>query len=119
MTALYVAGPMTGRPRWNFDAFEEATNDLRAAGFTVWSPHEYDLEQGFDPDAPVEAFTRDDLKAALRRDLEAVLDVDGIATLEGYEFSKGARAEVALAFAVSTPVRSVDEWRHMAEEGRA
>jgi hypothetical protein len=57
---VYLAGPMTGYPRWNFDAFDEAARQLRSDGHDVVSPHELDLERGFDPDAPVEVFRKND-----------------------------------------------------------
>lgn len=107
---LYVAGPMTGHHRWNFDAFEEATTRLRAAGYAVISPAETDLERGFDPDAPVEEFTPAQYREALERDVAAVFAVDGLALLPGWELSTGARAEVALATALSIPCRRVREW---------
>ena len=97
MTKLYLAGPMTGYPRWNFDAFAEATAALRAAGYEVISPAEHDLAQGFDPDAPVSEYTLEDRHAAMRADIEAVLSVDGLATLPGWEASEGATLEVAVA----------------------
>ena len=32
---IYIAGPMTGYPNFNFDAFNEAAAILRDAGWTV------------------------------------------------------------------------------------
>lgn len=107
---VYIAGPMTGRAQWGFPAFREAAATLRAAGFDVVSPHELDEATGFDSTAPVNEFTQEHLLAALRRDALAVLDVDGVATLDGWELSRGARAEVALAAAARIPSRSVAEW---------
>lgn len=100
---LYLAGPMTHYPRWNFDAFEKATADLRAAGYEVVSPHELDLAAGFDPDAPVEDFTDAQHRAAMRRDVEALLSVDGVALLDGWESSTGARFEVEVSNALGLP----------------
>lgn len=39
---LYVGGPMTGFPQFNFPAFDAASADLRRRGFTVVSPAELD-----------------------------------------------------------------------------
>ncbi len=114
---VYLAGPMTGRAEWNFPAFREAATELRAAGFDVVSPHELDEVTGFDSTAPVNEFTQEHLLAALRRDMLAVLDVDGVATLDGWELSKGARAEAALAYAARKPARSVAEWLRLYPEG--
>jgi hypothetical protein len=114
---LYVAGPMTGHEEWNFPAFREATARLRHAGFDVVSPHELDEVTGFDSTAPVAEFTPEHHRAALRRDVLAVLDVDGIAVLDGWEVSSGARAEVALGNAVHIPYRSPAEWIHLYPTG--
>lgn len=114
---LYIAGPMTGLPEWGFPAFREAAATLRAAGFDVVSPHELDEATGFDPTAPVGEFTHEHLLAALRRDMLAVLDADGIAVLDGWELSKGARAEVALGNAARIPYRSPAEWVHLYPDG--
>ncbi|QGZ17325.1 nucleoside deoxyribosyltransferase [Arthrobacter phage Powerpuff] len=107
---LYLAGPMTGYPRWNFDAFERGASALRSAGFEVLCPAEADLAEGFDPDAPEHHFTREHLLAALRRDAEMVLASDGVALLDGWRHSKGALAERALARAAGLPARPVALW---------
>lgn len=97
---VYVAGPMTGLPRWNFDAFEEACDRLRADGFYVTSPHEMDLKNGFDPDSDGSAL---DLRAALEADIEAVKGADLVALLPGWEKSPGALIEVLVAEAHGVP----------------
>lgn len=110
---LYVAGPMTGIPEWNFPAFDAAAEALRAAGYDVVSPAAIDRALGFDPTAPVDDFTLADYTEALRRDVAFVFEVDGVATLPGWGRSRGARAEVALAEALGKPtgpfVQFVDE----------
>jgi hypothetical protein len=114
VTRLYIAGPMTGCPRWNFDAFDEAAAALRAAGYDVVSPHEHDLEMGFDPDAPVAEYTLTQRYAAMRWDLAAVLDVDGVATLRGWAYSTGADLEVRVARGVGLFAQPVDYWLTLA-----
>lgn len=104
---VYVAGPMTGIPEWNFPAFEDAAGKLRAAGYEVQSPHEFDLEDGFDPTSHGADF---DLRAALERDVEAVLDADGVALLDGWEASPGVAIEVLTAASQGKPARPVREW---------
>jgi hypothetical protein len=101
---------MTGYPRWNYDAFEAATAQLRAAGYEVVSPTEIDDAFGFDPDAPVEEFTEDDYVAALERDLEAIATCDGIALLPKWFESRGARAEFQYAEALGLPTLPVSLW---------
>jgi nucleoside 2-deoxyribosyltransferase len=103
---VYLAGPMTGYPRWNFDAFEAAAADLRRQGHEVVSPHETDLADGFDPDAPVEEYTLADRQAAMRKDIEHVLSVDAIYLLPGWSKSRGAFVELGVADAIGIPAIS-------------
>lgn len=100
MTRVYCAGPMTGLPRFNFDAFEEACDLLRALGFHVTSPHEMDLANGFDPDSEGAGF---DLRKALEEDIAAVQASDVVALLPGWEASPGTMVEVLIAGACGIP----------------
>lgn len=93
---IYVAGPMSGRPRWNFDAFAQAAAELRALGYDVVSPAELDLADGFDPDA-VLAIDPQEYERLLMRSLGAMLQCDAVALLPGYETSRGARLEIEVA----------------------
>lgn len=111
---LYVSGPMTGIPHWNYPAFTDATAELRAWGFNVISPHELDADAGKDPDS---SWTPQDRRDAIARDVEAVAKhADGIALLDGWAASYGARAEVAVANSISLPVQTVHEWVAEARE---
>lgn len=105
---VYVAGPMRGYARFNFAAFEDACTRLRAAGYIVLSPHEHDLDYGFNPDASLES-QGFDLKDALRWDIDAVLNADKVAVLPGWEHSTGANAEIAVATAAGIPWAKVEE----------
>lgn len=93
---VYVAGPMSGYPRWNFDAFAEAAQELRALGHEVVSPAELDLENGFDPDA-VQDLSAEEYETLLRRSLGAMAQCEAVALLPGHESSRGARLEVEVA----------------------
>ena len=105
---LYVSGPMTGYPHWNYPAFIDATAALRAHGFNVISPHELDADAGKDPDA---SWTAADRRDAIARDVDAVARLaDGVALLDGWAASFGARAEVAVATSISLPIQTVHEW---------
>lgn len=105
---VYLSGPMTGYPSLNFPAFEEGARRLREAGFSVVSPHEKDLQQGFDPEDP-EAVANFDLRAALEWDVEAVLGSDGVVVLDGWEDSSGAMIEVLAATGMGLPVLTLEE----------
>lgn len=92
---IYLAGPMRGHPRWNFDAFDAAEAVL-AADWRVLSPAAMDRAVGFDPECKVlpEGF----LEGALDRDVKAILhEADAVAMLPGWERSTGAQAEYWLA----------------------
>lgn len=108
---VYLAGPMRGYPRYNFDAFHEAAAHLRALGVLVVSPAEMDEDLGFDPDRDVadEAFVED----ALRRDFEAIAQVDAVVFMDGSRFSSGALAEDEVALALGLPRYRLgrDPWR--------
>ena len=93
---VYLAGPMRGYPRYNFDRFAEAAHMLRSEGYEVASPAEHDLEEGFDPDLPL-ADQDWDLHASMRWDLARVLECDWVGLLEGWENSEGVALELAVA----------------------
>jgi len=84
---LYVSGPMTGIPEFNYPAFEAACFALRAAGHHVVSPHEINPPDGVDH--PWEWY--------LRRDIVGLLECEAIVVLPGWEQSRGARLETLIA----------------------
>lgn len=95
---IYIAGPMRGLPRFNFDSFDAAEKALIEQGWTVISPATLDREAGHDPDKLTEKdITPEFLHACIERDVAAVLKSDAIALLPGWEKSKGAKAELVLA----------------------
>jgi len=113
---VYLAGPMRGIPEFNKPAFTEATTQLRAAGYEVFSPVEHDEMKGFDwaghtGDLSAAEASGFSLRAALGADLAWICaHADAIAVLPGWEHSLGARAEVAVARALGLPViRYVDD----------
>lgn len=80
---LYLAGPMTGYPDLNGHSFFAAASRLRDAGYEVLNPAETSEQASWD----------DYMRCGLRQ----VLDVQGVALLEGWEASAGARLEVHVA----------------------
>jgi hypothetical protein len=90
----YLAGPMRGVELYNFPAFDLAAASLRARGYIVVNSAEHDRELGFDPECSLVGF---DLEAAFQWDFESLLACDGIALLEGWEDSIGARVEQSVA----------------------
>lgn len=99
---IYVAGPMTGKPLYNFPNFDMVSERLRAAGHYVISPadltRETWLERGikFDAANPPQTHEATDYKLYMRNDLMAVMDVDALVLLDGWEKSRGASIEVAV-----------------------
>lgn len=93
--AVYIAGPMRGYARFNFDAFDAAEADLKARGYTVITPANLDRHVGFDPEkSTLKDF---DMEAAVRRDVEGIISADLVALLPGWQRSVGATAEKAVA----------------------
>lgn len=103
---LYLAGPMRGYPLFNFPAFDEYAHWLRDMGHVVLSPAEHDREDGLDETA--ERLDGFDLHAAMRWDLTAVLSVDAVAVMPGWQQSAGVGIELTVARAVGLPILDVD-----------
>lgn len=103
---IYIAGPMTGYPEFNFPAFHAAAAKLRAEGWIVFNPAEKDDEAGLDADAYKTgdaALAIDkgfDFREAYLWDIERVIEGDAIYMLPGWEHSAGARGELAVATAM-------------------
>ena len=97
---LYLSGPMTGLPEYNYPAFAAAAQHLRDKGATVVSPHELPA------DCPGCANTGLEHSWAehMRVDLAALLTCDVIVLLPGWSESKGARLEKTVAEAVGLMV---------------
>jgi len=127
MIKLYLAGPMSDIPGYNFPAFEAATAELRAQKFEVISPAEKDKERN--PEAYEIARRSPDGKwnptdtggltwaQILAGDIIIVADqVDAVALLPGWEKSSGARLEAFVGllrkkrFALYSPVLHELSW---------
>lgn len=111
---IYLSGPMTGYPEHNFPAFAAAAVLLRRLGFEVISPHEKDLDEGFDPSSDGSTF---DLRAALEWDVAAVLASDAVVLLEGWEASPGCMVEVLTAASAGIECMTLEETLQAPTEG--
>lgn len=103
---IYIAGPMTGLPNWNFPAFFEAEAQIVALGHEAVNPAHNDgatvqeaLESAGSPEAPNNPW-----RWYMRRDLPHVLEVDALCVLPGWQKSKGASLEVHVAKAIGLPI---------------
>lgn len=82
----YIAGPMTGYPNFNFDAFDEAQEALEAIGVEVVNPaNNFDRRQ----DLPWYTY--------LRKAVAQVTECDAIFMLDGWQESRGASLELLVA----------------------
>lgn len=104
---IYISGPMTGLPDLNFPAFNAAAAQLRAAGWHVVNPAEHD-------EAPGTAWAD-----CLRKDIRLLMDCTGVALLDGWEHSKGARLERHIALELGMEVHMLSWWLVRAEVAQA
>lgn len=82
---VYLAGPMTGLPDFNFPAFHAAAARLRADGHHVENP----AENSAPPCGSWEGY--------MRLAIAQLITCDTIALLPGWENSRGASIENRLA----------------------
>lgn len=100
---LYIAGPMSSYPENNYPAFNDAAKRLMDVGFEVVNPAGVHLEKCHYVDL-------------LREDLRVMLECHGVAVLESWWESTGARNEVQVAGLLRMPIRTVDHWLYISQE---
>lgn len=107
---VYLAGPMRGRPLFNFPAFFKAAIVLRAQGYDVVNPAEGDMAAGLNPAIPVDHIDQIpfDIEKILRNDFIEVLEADIICLLPGWEDSSGAKDEHHIALRTGRKIRFWD-----------
>lgn len=118
---IYVSGPMTGLPEFNFPAFDEVSAALRTAGHAVFSPADNDrvrwLALGVEDIKTVPGFTAGDAweygkhsqdistESLFRDDFNYIVNgCNLMVMLNGWEKSTGARYERAIAEALNIPI---------------
>jgi hypothetical protein len=107
---IYIAGPMRGQPEFNFPAFDAAEARLTADGWRVFNPAERDRREGFDERGltghePLHELENFDHRQAVADDLQwLALDGDAIYMLNGWQTSKGAVAERAVAMSLGLDI---------------
>jgi hypothetical protein len=99
---LFISGPMRGIPYYNFPAFDAARAAFEAVGFEVVTPADLDRAIGFDAiDLPADTDWRAeaglDVRAAMKRNIDALLDCDGVVFLAGSNDSIGCAIERAIS----------------------
>ncbi len=108
---LYTSGPISADDEAtkaaNIAAFREADAALRAAGYTVVSP----LDNGL----PAESTWAQHMRA----DVKLLCGCDAVALLPGWNGSKGANIELALATGLGMPHGTVEAWLALAQRKAA
>ncbi|QRF23619.1 DUF4406 domain-containing protein [Alicyclobacillus sp. TC] len=94
---VYLSGPMTGHPEYNYPLFRRVASLLREDGITVACP----TELGLAPVLPWEAM--------MHSALQLLLQCEAIALLPGWEHSRGARLEAAIAASLQMEMVRVSE----------
>lgn len=94
---VYLSGPMSGQPEFGYPVFRVYAKRLREAGHEVIDPSE---NFGGDPSHERHEY--------MRLDVGHVLNAEAIALLPGWERSRGARLEVAIARELNLPVLDAD-----------
>lgn len=94
-TTVYISGPMTGLDEYNFAAFDEAAAKHKEQGYTVINPAE--LSRNY---AKQQGLTYEEIclrEFAVLDCVPLIQKATIIHMLDGWEYSKGAKAEYAIA----------------------
>lgn len=94
---LYIAGPMSNHPECNYPAFNRVAALLEHHGYEVVNPASFGDQGSHYVDL-------------VREDLRAMLDCHGIALLDNWHESAGARIEALVAGHLMMPVKPYKEW---------
>lgn len=94
---VYLAGPMSGIPEFNYPAFNAKATELRALGIEVRNPAEND---GGSTDKTWNEY--------MRLAIRSLLECDEILLLPRWENSRGARIEKFIAEELGMMINEVD-----------
>ena len=100
---LYICGPMSGLPEFNYPAFREAEANLMEYGYTVLNPAR--IDEQWNPTG-----VRFSWDWYMRHALAMMLEADGLAMLLGWQSSRGAKLEKQVASSLGMPCRTVASW---------
>jgi hypothetical protein len=95
---VYISGPMTGIPEYNYPAFEKAYQYLISKGYDVVSPHHNEII----PEWKWEDY--------MKKDIRLLSECDAVALLSGWENSRGAKLEVYIANMLNYDVKELSEY---------
>jgi hypothetical protein len=91
--AVYISGPMRGRPNFNYDLFSLTAKNFRDAGLSVLNPAE---NFGGDQGLEIAEYMRADIKMLLRASM--------VFMLPGWQDSEGSRLEYLIAKALGLEI---------------
>lgn len=92
---MYIAGPMTGIPHFNYPAFNEATEYYRDIGYHVENPAEIDLPRWLPKCLAWWGY--------MAMSIPQMLSCDLVVALDGWRWSRGARVELWIARKLGMP----------------
>ena len=98
MSTIYLSGPMSGLPDFNYPAFHATAKRLRALGHTVLNPAEVDELHNPTPG------THQPWHWYMRHALRMIADAEEVVVLDGWSKSRGALEEVRIAGMLDIPV---------------
>lgn len=116
---VYIAGPMTGIPQYNFPAFDKMAARLRDGGHTVVNPAELDdpkhraiaMASPDGAEQTADLFDGSTWGDFLARDVKLIADtgIEAIVCLTGWEKSKGAKLETFVGHLKRIPIYTTAE----------
>lgn len=102
---IYISGPMSGLPKFNFASFDKAQKIWEKRGARVLSPAQTSRAVGYTEESdPTTPLGRADLQHLLLIDIASLYYADAIGMLPGWERSMGATVELSIAQFLKMPV---------------
>jgi hypothetical protein len=124
-SVVYIAGPISGIPEYNFPAFYEAEDLIRMVypNSLILNPAKMDIDSGFDPNSTKLETTHDLFRMhrdCMGRDVNAILDNTPdtyvrdsclLVLLDNYHNSRGVLVELSLCTYLDWSVTSIAQFR--------
>lgn len=116
---VYIAGPMTGIPQFNYPAFKALANVLRKQSFEVVSPAEMDDPAVQEASLASTDGSLDTIASHgyswgefLSRDVKMIADdgIKAVVVLPGWANSRGARLETFVAYLCGLPIVTAQDY---------
>lgn len=91
---IYIAGPMTGLPGYNYAKFNAWAEFLRISGWDVANPAEIGEKFGTADEINAD---KQLLETVMAAEIEELATCDAVFLLKGWQNSRGSRKELAVA----------------------